>query len=168
MAIFNSLDLTDFCDGSCERAMRFVATKGLANERYTTSYQLDCANSQRHRQPLYGFLRGEPRSHGRPFRIPLGEQCARVCIQLTGASSSALHTFCVIASCFATLYRSPRSSFPRSMWPKRAWAYDLLASEIASDHVQPPRRTRVDKSFSPNCFARFLFYMTFKWQGHNL
>jgi len=147
---------------SCERAMRFVATKGLANGRYTTSYQLDSANSQRHRQPLYGFLRGEPRSHGRSFRILLREQCARECIQFTGALSSALHTFCVIASCFATLYRSLRSSFPRSMWPKRARAYDLLASEIASDHVSHPDE-RAWIRVSRLIVARFLFQMTGSW-----
>lgn len=46
----------------------------------------------------------------------------------------------VIASCFATLYGPPRRSFSRSMWPKRAWAYDLLASRIASDHIHISRR----------------------------
>lgn len=118
-----------------------VAAKGLANGQYMTSYRLDFANSQRHRQthePLYGFPREEPpaRSHGRSFRMPVGEQCARVCIQLTGTLST-LHVLCnCIAFCYV-VWRSP-CSFSRSMWPKRAWAYDLLASGIASDHILTP------------------------------
>jgi len=76
-----------------------VAAKGLANGRYTTSYRLGFANSQHHLQahgPLYGSPRGEPpaRSHGRSFRMLRGEQCARVCIQLTGALLSSLHVLC--------------------------------------------------------------------------
>ncbi|CAL1673955.1 unnamed protein product [Lasius platythorax] len=76
-----------------------VASKGLANGRYMTSYRLDFTKSQRHLQahePVYDSSRGEPpaRSHGRSFRMPLGEQCARVCIQLTGALLSTLHVLC--------------------------------------------------------------------------
>lgn len=121
-----------------------VASKGLANAIYdflSTWLCQESTSSPGSRTCLW-FLKRRTTSKiswAVVSNASCGEQCARVCIQLTGALLSTLHVLCnCIVFCYVD--GSPPCSFSRSMWPKRAWAYDLLASRIASDHIHISRR----------------------------
>lgn len=108
--------VSDRVNEGCERLVH--GAKGLANGRYTTSYRLGFANGQASsprpsRTSLRLPERGEPpaRSHGRSFRMPAWRTMCQDMHTINRRVVVALCTFCVIASCFATLYGTPSTLF---------------------------------------------------------
>lgn len=89
-----------------------------------------------------------------PFRIPFGEQYARVCIQLTGALSSRFaHVLCNCTVFCYVVWGPLEVLFHGLCGPNVPEHTICLLAKSRVTSIFTPGGTRVDKSFSLNCRA---------------